>query len=395
MVKTLQAEPEARSSGAAIGAGGWRGRFTAALHIAWRNLTGEPRRWAVSTVALGVAAMLVLFLEGTSRWVTASSTAYVDHTGSQLLVAESGIDDLLFAQSTFPSATMDEIGRLPGVAAVNPVVGINGVVSIRGTHLPVYLVGFVPGQSGGPWTLDSGSSRLRSSEVIVDRGFARLAGVSVGDSLTLFGQQLRVAGTSAGTDAAGDFFLFVPLQVAESIAGQGTVSYGLVRLDQHASVQGVADRIDRLPGVHALARQRLAANDQAMVTTSFAKPLQIVAAVGLVASVLIAGLVLYTATVEHSRDYAVLKAVGAPGGIVYGSALLQAVVLSILGVLLGWALATALAAGFDAWDPVVESQLDPDLVLEVSGVTIAVNLLAALLPVRHVSRIDPQEVFKA
>lgn len=113
------------------------------------------------------------------------------------------------------------------------------------------------------------------------------------------------------------------------------------------------------------------------------------------ALVLIAGIVLYTATVEHSRDYAVLKAVGAGAGVVYGSALLQSVVLSFFGVILGWGLAAALAGAFDAWDPVVESQLDLDLVIEVSAAILAANVLAALLPVRHVSRIDPQEVFKA
>lgn len=371
------------------------GRGTAALHIAWRNLTGERRRWAVSTVALGIAAMLVFFLEGASRWVTSSSTAYVDHTGSQLIVAQNGIDDVLFAQSAFPEATMAQVSRLPGVASVDSIVGVNGVVSVRGTHLPVYLVGFSPGRHGGPWKLDGGTDQPHGSEVVLDRGFARVAGVHVGQSLSLFGRQLRVVGTSAETDAAGDFFLFVPLDVAESIAGAGTVSYGLVQLERGASARRVASLIDQLPGVHAVARQQVAANDRAMITTSFAQPVQIIALVGLVAGVLIAGIVLYTATVEHSRDYAVLKAVGAGAGVVYGSALLQSVVLSFFGVILGWGLAAALAGAFDAWDPVVESRLDLDLVTEVSAAILAANVLAALLPVRHVSQIDPQEVFKA
>jgi putative ABC transport system permease protein len=373
----------------------WSGRARAALHVAWRNLTGERRRWAVSTVALAVAAMLVVFLEGTSRWITSSSTAYVDHTGSQLIVAQSGIDDLLFAQSAFPEATMGRVGRLPGVASVAPVVGINGVALVHGTHLPVYLVGFSPGQPGGPWRVDSGSLQPHGSEVVLDRGFARAAGVRVGESLTLFGRRLRVVGTSAETDAAGDFFLFVPLQVAESIGGAGMVSYGLVRLDPGASEQSVTAQIDRLAGVHAVARRQLATNDRAMISTSFAQPVQILALIGLVAGVLIAGIVLYTATVEHSRDYAVLKAVGAGAAVVYGSALLQSLVLSLFGVILGWGLAAALAAAFYAWDPVIACQLDPDLVIEVSTVILAANVLAALLPVHHVSRIDPQEVFKA
>jgi putative ABC transport system permease protein len=349
----------------------------------------------MSAVALGVAAMLVMFLEGTASWFSASSTAYLDHQGSQLVVAQNGIDDLLFAQSTFPQDLMARVADIPGVAGIYPMVGVNGVISVRSTRLPVYLVGFDPDHHGGPWRVDSGSSRPHGWEVVLDRGFAHLAGVHVGDSLTVFGHRLRVAGTSAGTDAAGDFFLFVPLQVAQSIAGPGMVSYGLVWLDRGASAGSVISSIDQLPGVHAVSRQRLAANDRAMIATSFAEPVQVLALVGLIAGLLIAGIVLYTATVEHSRDYAVLKAIGATGSVVYGSAVLQSVILSAAGALIGWGLAAALAGAFDTWDPVVESQLDPGLVAAVAGAILAVNLVAALLPVRHVSRIDPQEVFKA
>ena len=104
---------------------------------------------------------------------------------------------------------------------------------------------------------------------------------------------------------------------------------------------------------------------------------------------------LYTATVEHTRDYAVLKALGAGRLVLYGSALLQSVVLSVCGVLLGWGLAAGVAAALNAWYPVIASNLDLDLVGELAGLIIAVNLLASLIPVRHVQRIDPQEVFKA
>jgi putative ABC transport system permease protein len=371
------------------------GRVAATLHIAWRNLTGERRRWLISMVALGIAAMLVIFLEGASRWVTSSSTAYLDHNGAHLVIAQTGIDDLLFAQSTFPEAAAGTAGRLPGVSSVQGVVGVNGVVSAGGTHLPVYLVGFQPGSGGGPWKIDGGSGQPHGSEVVLDRGFARIANLKIGDTVTLFGQSLRVVGTSAETDAAGDFFLFVPLEVAQKVAGAGALSYGFVQLNDGAARQSVASRVNQIPGVHALARGDLAANDRAMITTSFAQPVQIVALVGLVAGVLIAGIVLYTATVEHSRDYAVLKAMGASGGVVYGSALIQSLVLSIFGILLGWGLAALLAFAFDTWDPVVESQLDLDLVAEVAAVILFVNVLAASLPIRHVSQIDPQEVFKA
>jgi putative ABC transport system permease protein len=375
--------------------GSLSGRIGTALFIAWRNLTRERRRWLLSASALGVAAMIVLFLEGISRWLTVSSTAYLDHSGAQIVVSEKGIEDLLFAQSAFPEQALTQVRALPGVRAVDEIVGVNGIVGAGHAHLPAYLVGFHAGGGGGPWQMVAGSARPTGGEVVVDRGFASIAGIGIGGDVGLFGHQLRVVGISSGTNAAGDFFLFTPLDFAQAVAGTTTVSYGLVHLDSNASAARVSAAIDRIPGLEALPRGTIAGNDSSTIISSFGQPVQILVVVALIAGILIAGIVLYTATVEHTRDYAVLKAIGAGRIVLYGSALLQALVLSVCGVLLGWGLAAGLAAALDTWYPVIQSNLDLDLVATLAGVIIVVNLFAGLLPVRHVRRIDPQEVFKA
>jgi putative ABC transport system permease protein len=375
--------------------GSTAGRLATALFIAWRNLTRERRRWLLSASALAVAAMMVLFLQGISRWLAISATAYLDHSGAQLVVSEKGIEDLLFAQSAFPPAALAEVSRVAGVRAVDPVVAVNGIVGVGHTHLPVYLVGFQPNTGGGPWDLVAGSATPHGDEVVVDRGFAGLANVAVGDSITLFGHGLRVVGISDGTNAAGDFFLFAPLDLAQRVAGTQTISYALVHLDPGVGPSDVMASINRIPGLEALPRSTVASNDAATITSSFGQPVEILAVVALLAGVLIAGIVLYTATVEHTRDYAVLKALGAGRLVLYGSALLQSLVLSVCGVLLGWGLAAGVAAALNAWYPVIASDLDLGLVAQFAGIIIVVNLLASLLPVRHVRRIDPQEVFKA
>ena len=349
----------------------------------------------MSASALAVAAMIVLFLEGISRWLTVSSTAYLDHSGAQLVVSEKGIEDLLFAQSALPPGALAQLRSVPGVRAVDPVVSVNGIVGVGHTHLPVYLVGFQPRAGGGPWRLVSGSAEPSGAEIVVDRGFASITNVAVGGSINLFGHALRVVGISGDTNAAGDFFLFTPIDLAQMVAGTQTVSYGLVYLDGAVPSADVAAAINRIPGLEALPRATVAGNDQATIASSFGQPVEILVVVALVAGVLIAGIVLYTATVEHARDFAVLKAIGAGRLVLYGSALMQSLVLSVCGVLLGWGLAAALAAALDTWYPVIASNLDFDLVAKLAGIIVVVNLLASLLPVRYVRRIDPQEVFKA
>jgi len=374
----------------------WRGRVAAALFIAWRNLTGERRRWGISAAALGIAACLVFFLEGVSAWITDSSTAYVDHSGARLFVAERGIDDLLFAQSSISRTLLPRIQAIPGVASVASVVTVNGLLPISGNHLPIYVVGFEAGGRGGPWNLDSGSASVSSGQAVIDRGLATIAGLRVGNALQLFSHRLTIAGISNGTDAAGDFLIFVSLPLAQSIAGQGdAVSYALLQLRPGAAASAVSSAVNAIPGVHALETADLAANDRAAIVDSFDRPLQIIVLVALVVGVLIAAIVLYTATVEHSRDYAVLKAIGAGPGVMYGSAVAQCVVLSICGLLLGLAVAAALSFVFFTWYPLLQSELTPGLIGAVSLVVLAANLCAVLLPIRHLRRVDPQEVFKA
>jgi len=374
----------------------WRGRAATALFVAWRNLTSERRRWGISAAALGIAACLVFFLEGVSAWITNSSTAYVDHSGATLIVAEKGIDDLLFAQSSFSPATLQSVRAIPGVASASAVVTVNGLLPINGSHLPVYIVGSDAGETGGPWRVSSGSPDVVRDRIVIDRGLATIAGVRVGDPMTLFAHRLVVSGISDGTDAAGDFFVFVSLPVAQAIAGQGdAVSYGLVRTAAAADVQGVARAVDAIGGVHALRASELAANDRAAIVDSFDQPLQIIVLVALVVGVLIAAIVLYTATVEHTRDFAVMKAIGSSSGVMYGSAIAQCVVLSLCGLVLGLAVAVGLGAIFGTWYPVLQSELSPVLVVVVAAVILVANLCAALLPVRQLRRVDPQEVFKA
>ena len=396
-VVATTAEPPAappREDAAALDLGA-RARPTTVLFVAWRHLTGERRRWLLSTVALGIAAMLVLFLSGTNRWVTESATAYLQHSGADVVVLQQGIEDLLFAQSALPPGALDRVRNLQGVQAVDSVTTVNDVAAVGGAHVPVYLVGYDAGHGGGPWQMRDGSPRPAPGEIVVDRGFATLASVHTGSRVQLFGHSLRVAGMSDGTNAAGDFFLFVQSPLAQQILGGTAPSYGFVHLAPGQSAAPVVAAIDRIPGVHALPLATLQQHDADMITTSFAQPIQIIVVLGFIAGVLVAGIVLYTATVEHSRDYAVLKALGAGRGVLYGSAIVQSVVLSIAGVLVGWLLAASIAWALDTWHPVVASQLDPDLVLTLTAVILAVNVLAALLPVQHIRHIDPQEVFKA
>ncbi|MBI1885714.1 MAG: FtsX-like permease family protein [Chloroflexi bacterium] len=107
-----------------------------------------------------------------------------------------------------------------------------------------------------------------------------------------------------------------------------------------------------------------------------------------------AGLTIYTATVEKAREYGILKAVGFTNRYLYRVVLEQSLVTGLIGFVVGMGL--TLVAGPFAQNLVPQFVILvrwQDL-LAVFGVTLLMALFAAYIPVRRLAQIDPVAVFK-
>jgi putative ABC transport system permease protein len=335
-----------------------------------------------------------LFVAGVVHWMRNSTTAYLHHVQAPLMVTQQGVSNFLLSESTLPPPALSAVGNVSGVASVVPIVTISGVLGNRATKVPVLVIGHPAGQAG-PWQIHSGTDAVTAGEVVVDRGLATTLGLHVGSAVTLLGRPLRVTGLSDGTNAAGIFLCFVTSATAQAITGSDVASYGLVHLDAQASVAAVGAAIDGIPGIHAVTPVALASSDGRMVNASFLQPTEIFLIVCYVIGLIITSIVLYTSTVEHARDFAVIKALGARTRFVYISALFEAAILTICGFVVGWLLANGLSMAFNHFRPVILAQMPAILVLETFVILGLVNLLATIPPVVHLRRVDPQEVFKA
>lgn len=125
----------------------------------------------------------------------------------------------------------------------------------------------------------------------------------------------------------------------------------------------------------------------AALLSAFATLALLLAAVGLYG-------VLAYAVRRQKREIGIRKAVGAPRGEIVRSVVGEALTPVAIGTALG--LAGALAAG-----RVIESQLygfparDPLTFVAVVGVMLATALVAALIPVRLATRVDPMVALRA
>jgi putative ABC transport system permease protein len=348
-----------------------------------------------SVVAIGVAATLVLFTQGIHRWIDTSATTYLDHTAAPLVVTERGVRDFLYSYGAVPSGTMARLTATAGVASAAPLLVLPGVLQGVRRPLPITVVGSLPGEPGGPVGPMTGRAVSGSGQAVVDQALARVNGLRVGSPLVVLGQPVRVVGIVGGGNAAGDFFVFVSLATARAMVGGSLTSDVLVTVRPGQDPVAVAGRIDRLPGVDAVPTRTLAAHDLAMIQSGVGEPVGIVVVVTLVIGLLIAAMVLYSATTEHAQDFAVLKALGSPARFVGLAIVTQAAVLAVGGFLVGWGAVSVLRLAIASVAPVIGVVLPPSLVATTFALFLAANVVAVTWPLWFVWHVDPQQVFKA
>src|SRR5262249_10502863 len=100
--------------------------------------------------------------------------------------------------------------------------------------------------------------------------------------------------------------------------------------------------LQAIPGTSVLPKRAVMANDQQIIAGIADQVIFLMVGAAFIIGALGVGMVIYTATIERRREYGILKAIGARGGVLYRVVVWQALVAAGLGALLGTGLAYGL-----------------------------------------------------
>jgi putative ABC transport system permease protein len=172
---------------------------------------------------------------------------------------------------TLPLRTAEAVRTDPAVSWAAPVRSTYLILTLHDRKLAVYVVGSVPGQPGGAWSLAGGRRPAADDEITVGAVVARRHGIAVGDRLEVNGSQLRVVGLSHSTGFMLDY-VFVAHTALARLTGApaGTTSFVLVGSQPRA----VAARL-RAAGMNVLTRQQVAGNNVTTATGIVGSPIRL------------------------------------------------------------------------------------------------------------------------
>jgi len=371
--------------------------MSATFLLARRNLARNRVRLLVSVGGVALALSLTLALDAVYAGVANQLTTYVDRAGADVWVAQAGVRNLHMVASWLPESVTEEVRAVAGVADATPILYSTDTIAARAERAVAYVIG-LPAEApmGGPWDVVEGSSRVGPGEIIVDRGFARKARVSIGDTVTVLGGEARIVGLSQGTASLVNSVAFVSFDDFQAMRG-GTpvVSFVLVKVAEAASPEAVAAAIERgVPDVTAQTRVDFSTQERRLVMDMSADVISIMNAVGFVVGLAVVALTVYVQTLARRREYGVLKALGARNRVLYRVVLVQAVLSVAVGFLVALAFTGLLAFAVSRAGLDLELSIGAASLAKVGLFAAVIAGLAAVLPIRQVSGVDPAIVFR-
>jgi putative ABC transport system permease protein len=373
------------------------------LFVARKNLFSERTRLAISVGGVALSVFLIGILLSLYRGWDQKVGEYVEVVPADLWVASQGSTDFIQAASLLPGALGTRLRIVPEVNTVSPLIVRPLELSKAGgsqkEKFDIQLVGYDPAVGlGGPLRIAAGKSPPGPGEIVIDKAMSDRHGVHIGDQLIRGTDTLTVSGLSSDGDFVFTQVGFVTLDTAAEflhLEPPSQRTFFLLTLDDPSEKQLVADRLEAsIPGVLFATGHDFANETRDRVLGNILPMLIVVLFVAFIVGLSIAGLTIYTATIEKSREYGILKAEGFTNAYLYRLVFEQSLITGVLGFVIGAGLTLLLAPFAQNLVPQFVALVRWQDVLGIAGATLLMSLLAAYIPLRRLANIDPVTVFK-
>ncbi len=348
------------------------------LSITLQDLRFRARQFVIAVVGAGLVFAMTLLLAGMAAGFGVEVNQTVAGMGAQSWVLSAGSVGRVVALSPIAASAVSTVGHSDGVKEASPLIVVPQAAEIVGQQArSVNLVGYQPGQRlGGPGELITGSPLTASGQAVVD---ARL-GLGIGRHFTMSRHSFRVVGVVTDRTLTGGVpNAYVSLRDAQDavFGGRSLIDAVLITGKPSALPAGYASYSNA-----QIERASLAQLAGAVSSINNSRLFM-----WLIAAIIVAALV-YVTALERTRDFAVLKAVGASSSLLFSGLAAQAVIVALAAAVIAAALSTFMTGIFAQPVDIPGSAF---VILPLSA--LLVGMIASLAALHRASSVDPAAAF--
>ncbi len=355
----------------------------------------------------GVVFSAYLTLAETALYIgmMENATSIIRHSGADLWVASKGVQNFDFAKP-FPDERLKLVQGRAELSWAKPISLSWGFLKLPdGAQELVEIIGYDPAAPvGGPWDMASGAPGDvgGGKNMIVDESAAqRLGELRLGSPWELNDRSIKLVGLSRSaktfTTAPIVFTSYALAQdMTPDVSRQAAAAYIAIKLRNPADGERVAKALRRdLPDNEILTTSAFVERTILYwtVQTGMGAAFCLTAVLGLVVGAGTIGQTVFANTMEHLREFATLKAMGATARDLNTIILAQAAIDASLGFWIATPLALLSKAPLEKTG--VTLAVDLKLIAALFCVTLAIALAAAYFSIRRVQNLDPATVFRS
>jgi putative ABC transport system permease protein len=354
------------------------------IAVTLADLVFRARQFVIALVGVALVMAMALLLTGLANGFKAEVQWTVGGVGATHWTLAESAHGSVTSFAAFPEADATAVAGQPGVTRAAPLLIVGGQSTrVGGTPLNYNLAGVVPHHLGDPSVAaGNGHGLAAMNQAVVDVA----ANLRLGSQVALGGREFTVVGTvNQRTLLGGSPLIYVELPAAQAIAlggrplitsvvstgadpGAGAAGSLPAGLEEYTSYQVVSSTVLQMRSVVS------------SITNS-------TLLMWIVAAIIVAAL-LYVAALERRRDFAVLKALGSSSAKLFGSLVLEAVVVTLVAGAVAEVLSNFLRFVFK--QPVV---IPTSAYLELPVIAVAVGMVASLVALRNATGADPAAAF--
>lgn len=377
-----------------------------ALYLSFKEVWRNRGRFVLFSLVIALITVLVLFVAALGEGLGSGNREFIQKLSGELLVYDSKAD-LQLGASRLAQSKLASVRRVDGVAEVGPL-GFASAGILYGPYdkeLKVGLIGADPGAPGEP-TVVTGRQLLgrKSKEAVLDRNVAVRTGVKVGDIITVRATQgtdtklypLRVVGISDGQQYGLQPTVIMPFRTWDQVRPQATMPTGddsadlvanafAVMLRNPADLGAVQQRIEQeVRDVRVV--DRVTAYMNAPGYTAQQSTLDTQKYFALLIGVLVIGGFFQIQMLQKVPQIGMLKAIGASNVTVAVAAIIQIILVTMMGVGLGVAGTLLLSLSFPPGIPIV---FNPNAVMASVISLLLIGPIGGLVSIRYSVRVEP------
>jgi putative ABC transport system permease protein len=386
--------------------------LSTAIHLTFKEIWRNRTRYLLFSLVVALITVLILFVAALGEGLGSGNREYLEKLNGELVVYQDT------ARLSIPASRLECTSRnvLRGVEGVREAgsVGFSTVSVPSGDlsmmmdmmvpeYMDVSFIGVEPGMPGEPPVLEgTGLQRKSADEAVIDRSVALMGGLEVGDEFMVRSAQgnedqyyeLRVVGIADSRKYAIRPSVFVPILVWDKMRPQPAVGGGtgapvcnvaVVQLEDPAQIELMGALLEsRVSGIEAV--DRVTAYENTPGYSEQQSTLATQNGFALLIGMLVIGGFFQIQILQKVSQIGMLKAIGTPNAVVGLATVLQIVVITLVGIVIGSAITLGLSLTFPPTIPLV---FDLRTGLTTILTILAVGPIGGLVAIRYSLRIEP------